>query len=169
MAREQILHEALEEIANPIAAMQRRAAAEGKRLDGMGCVALSKDPGYLSTLAQGAIDKARKLVPGVTFGLDEVTAMCRNIGYDISCGRCASVFFTNMAMEDHDPECKNRAPEPATATTAVDPASMLLVQIDALLRDLEPEDNGEGACSDPNAVLNIVGEARRLIREFNKR
>lgn len=61
MTREQILHEALEEIANPIAAMQRRAAAEGKRLDGMGCVALSKDPGYLITLAQDALDKARKL------------------------------------------------------------------------------------------------------------
>ena len=66
MTREQILHEALEEIANPIAAMQRRAAAEGKRLDGMGCVALSKDPGYLSTLAQDALDMAEKMPARLT-------------------------------------------------------------------------------------------------------
>lgn len=61
LTREQILYEALEDIANPIAVAQRRAAAEGKRLDGMGCVALAKDPGCLSTLAQDALDKARKL------------------------------------------------------------------------------------------------------------
>lgn len=63
--RERILTEALEEIANPIAVAQRRAAAEGKRLDGMGCVALAKDPGYLSTLAQDALDKARKMPAGL--------------------------------------------------------------------------------------------------------
>lgn len=45
----------------------------------------------------------------------------------------------------------------------------IFIQLDALLRDLEPEDNGEGACCDPNAVLNIVAEARRMIREFNGR
>ena len=66
MTREQIFHEALEEIANPIAVVQRRAAAEGKRRDGMGCVALAKDPGHLSTLAQNALDKARKLPAGLT-------------------------------------------------------------------------------------------------------
>lgn len=61
MTREQIFHEALEEIANPIAVAQRRAAAEGKRLDGMACAAMARDPGYLSTTAQDALDKARKL------------------------------------------------------------------------------------------------------------
>lgn len=81
MTREQILHEALEEIANPIAVMQRRAAAEGKRLDGMGCVALSRDPGYLSTLAQDALDKVRKLPACLT--VDEL----QRESYETACAK----------------------------------------------------------------------------------
>jgi len=61
--------------------------------------------------------------------------------------------------------------EPSTdpVPAVVEPGALLLAQLDALLRDLEPEDNGQGAHRDPDAVLNIVDAARRLIREFNKR
>jgi hypothetical protein len=60
-------------------------------------------------------------------------------------------------------------PSAESAAPVVDPGGPLLTQLDALLRDLEPEDNGQGAHRDPDAVLNIVDAARRLIREFNKR
>jgi hypothetical protein len=44
----------------------------------------------------------------------------------------------------------------------------VLRAIDADLADLEPNDNGEGACSDPNAVLEVVRGVRRLIRDARR-
>lgn len=52
------LRAALEEIANPIAAMEARAKADGMRLNGGGAVALSNDPNYLKQIARDALGKA---------------------------------------------------------------------------------------------------------------
>lgn len=54
------LREALEEIANPILAMQLRAKAEGYKLDGMIASMLAKDPEYLKGIARAALSKDTK-------------------------------------------------------------------------------------------------------------
>lgn len=36
----------------------------------------------------------------------QLVEACKNIGYDLSCGRCAGVFFTGSALgESHDQKC----------------------------------------------------------------
>jgi hypothetical protein len=42
----------------------------------------------------------------VTLTYEELLIACQNIGWDLSCGRCASEFFTGTAPYPHDPECK---------------------------------------------------------------
>jgi hypothetical protein len=37
--------------------------------------------------------------------LDVVIAGCKNLGYDLTCGACAEVFFTGGCMSEHDPGC----------------------------------------------------------------
>lgn len=49
------LRAALEEIANPIAAFQRKAKAEGAKVNGSMAVMLSNDPGYLKEIARKAL------------------------------------------------------------------------------------------------------------------
>ena len=44
----------------------------------------------------------------------------------------------------------------------------VLAAIDADLAGLEPNDNGEGACCDPNAVLEVVCGVRRLIQDTRR-
>src|ERR1700677_5417728 len=39
------------------------------------------------------------------FTLDEVEKACKNIGFDLSCGRCAGILFTGSAAEEHDVGC----------------------------------------------------------------
>ena len=51
--------EALEEIVNPIAAMQRKAEAEGAKIDGMMANALSRNPEYLKGIASAALAAER--------------------------------------------------------------------------------------------------------------
>jgi hypothetical protein len=36
---------------------------------------------------------------------EDLVIACTNIGVDITCGRCAGVFFTGSASEPHDPTC----------------------------------------------------------------
>lgn len=50
------MREALEEIVNPVAAMQRRAEAEGNRLSGM-AYQIANDPAYLQSIARTALSK----------------------------------------------------------------------------------------------------------------
>ncbi len=40
---------------------------------------------------------------------DEMVVACRNIGFDLTCGRCASVFYTGMAFEPHCDTCATGA------------------------------------------------------------
>lgn len=52
------------------------------------------------------------------FSLENVEAMCRNIGLDLSCSRCASVLFTGSAVGEHAPGCKNAIKEPEPVVEA---------------------------------------------------
>ena len=36
---------------------------------------------------------------------EELVRACKNIGFDLSCGRCAGIFFTGVASEAHDERC----------------------------------------------------------------
>ena len=36
---------------------------------------------------------------------DQMMDACRNIGHDLTCGRCAEIFFTGATMSRHDPTC----------------------------------------------------------------
>ena len=40
------------------------------------------------------------------FSEHDLVEACKNIGFDLSCGRCASQFFTGSAPYEHDVECK---------------------------------------------------------------
>jgi len=40
------------------------------------------------------------------FSIDEIIAACENIGYDLSCGACAELFFTGACFHDHEDNCK---------------------------------------------------------------
>lgn len=55
--------QALEDIANPVAAMQRYAKKQDRKLDGHVAVQLSKDPGYLQGLASDALATLRRPAP----------------------------------------------------------------------------------------------------------
>ncbi len=36
---------------------------------------------------------------------EELVVACRNIGYDLTCGQCASVFYTGAGTYPHDDTC----------------------------------------------------------------
>jgi hypothetical protein len=55
--------QALEDIANPIGALQRYAKSQGRQLDGRVAVQLSKDPGYLKGMASDALATLGRRVP----------------------------------------------------------------------------------------------------------
>lgn len=55
--------QALEDIANPVAALQRYANEHGRELDGHLAVQLSKDPGYLKGMASDALATLRVAAP----------------------------------------------------------------------------------------------------------
>jgi len=55
--------QALEDIANPIGALQRYAEKQGRKLDGHVAVQLSNDPGYLKGMASDALATLRQPVP----------------------------------------------------------------------------------------------------------
>lgn len=63
---EDALREALEEIVAPIAAMQKRAADEDRRIDGMMANALARDPEYLRGIARKALEARAALSPQPT-------------------------------------------------------------------------------------------------------
>lgn len=44
----------------------------------------------------------------VALTLPELEAACRNIGFDITCGACAAVFFTGIGASEHDAHCSTR-------------------------------------------------------------
>ena len=52
-----IAKEALEEIADPISFMQKRAEAEGSQIDGRMAIALSGDPNFLKAIARNTLKK----------------------------------------------------------------------------------------------------------------
>jgi hypothetical protein len=61
----------------------------------------------------GAIEKlidAKILLSRQSMGLrltnEELTAACKNIGYDLACGACAELFYTGSCFHEHEPECK---------------------------------------------------------------
>lgn len=54
MSREQALLQALRDIADPLAALRRRAEAEGGRLSGM-AYSISRDPAHLQGIAIAAL------------------------------------------------------------------------------------------------------------------
>jgi hypothetical protein len=56
-------------------------------------------------LARSALDAATKRHPGVTYTPEQLVEACANIGYDLRCGGCASLFYTGAAAYPHDPEC----------------------------------------------------------------
>jgi hypothetical protein len=35
----------------------------------------------------------------------ELVAACRNIGFDLTCGQCASIFYTGVGVHPHDEAC----------------------------------------------------------------
>lgn len=55
--------QALEDIANPVGALQRYAKSQGRQLDGYAAVQLSRDPGYLKGMASDALATLRRQPP----------------------------------------------------------------------------------------------------------
>ena len=45
--------------------------------------------------------------PGLTH--DQLVIACRNIGYNLECGECASIFFTGYGGYPHDDSCPKKA------------------------------------------------------------
>ena len=40
------------------------------------------------------------------FSFEKLVQACRNIGYDLTCGHCATVFFTGVGVPgSHEPQC----------------------------------------------------------------
>lgn len=37
---------------------------------------------------------------------DELVVACNNIGYDLTCGACAELFYTSVRLHPHDEGCK---------------------------------------------------------------
>lgn len=37
---------------------------------------------------------------------EQLVVACANIGYDLTCGQCASVFYTGTGIYPHDETCK---------------------------------------------------------------
>jgi len=49
---------------------------------------------------------------------EQLKQACRNIGYDLTCGACASLFYTGMNTYEHDSSCSTdgkSSPPPAKA------------------------------------------------------
>lgn len=62
--------------------------------------------------AEAERDGCRKALEAVTVasrlaGLtyDQLVVACRNIGYNLTCGRCAEVFYTGISLAEHDAGC----------------------------------------------------------------
>lgn len=55
--------QALEDIANPIAALQRYADGQGRELDGQAAVQMVKNPHFLMGMASDALAALRRPVP----------------------------------------------------------------------------------------------------------
>ena len=44
------------------------------------------------------------MTDGLTY--EELIVACKNIGYDLTCGACAGVFYTGYSLrEEHEPSC----------------------------------------------------------------
>lgn len=39
---------------------------------------------------------------------NEIVEACKNIGYDLSCGACAELFYTGICIDYHDDTCKTQ-------------------------------------------------------------
>lgn len=37
---------------------------------------------------------------------EQMTQACLNIGYDLTCGACAALFYTGTSPYEHDPTCQ---------------------------------------------------------------
>jgi|SRR5208282_5579109 len=52
-------------------------------------------------------EKEPKKVNGLTY--EEIVIACHNIGYDLTCGACAGLFYTGFSLrEEHEPSCFTR-------------------------------------------------------------
>lgn len=51
---------------------------------------------------------------------EQLVIACRNIGYDLTCGQCASVFYTGIGIYPHDSTCKTPKSEGAVTVTVCD-------------------------------------------------
>lgn len=51
-----------------------------------------------------------KMLVGGDLTEKEIQTACRNIGYDITCGACAAIFYTGVGLplDRHDPHCKTK-------------------------------------------------------------
>lgn len=49
---------------------------------------------------------------------EELVTACANIGFDLSCGACASVFYTGFGGHAHDESCRSRSLRDAVVTDA---------------------------------------------------
>ena len=69
-----------------------------------GGILISSIDGYeIGILADARLDAPASQAEPVepVFTLSDVETACRNIGYDSSCGACASFFFTGASFEEH--------------------------------------------------------------------
>lgn len=68
---------------------------------------LSIPPTLVKTPQQGHMtnEVKREKRDGLTH--EEIVVACRNIGYDMTCGACAALFYTGGGGYDHDPGCTN--------------------------------------------------------------
>lgn len=60
-SKEEIMRQALEKIANPIAYLQQEAKDQGGQLDGMGAIALANNANWLSSIAARALHEISEM------------------------------------------------------------------------------------------------------------
>lgn len=74
----------------------------------------SGDPGWCDKHSCDMKEVCPKCLCGLTH--DELIAACKNIGFDLSCGACACVFFTGHGgVYEHEAGCFTaKATKPAT-------------------------------------------------------
>ncbi len=73
----------------------------------------------------GLLEEATKRIEELERAVSErlsfhdLTQACKNIGYDITCGACAELFFTGVRFHRHDEKCKTVKGEGTIVETTV--------------------------------------------------
>jgi hypothetical protein len=49
----------------------------------------------------------RRFRDGSRLEFSKLVQACKNIGFDLTCGRCAEIFFTGSAISQHDDTCES--------------------------------------------------------------